>query len=83
VLDSTVKMRILRPLLCYDKYETVNIAKKIDTFNASTEGNLGCEFVPKHPSTKCKTEAIEAEEAKLDIENLTDTALDSAELIQL
>ncbi|MBW3012064.1 hypothetical protein KY311_02685 [Candidatus Woesearchaeota archaeon] len=83
LLDSTVKIRVLRPLLCYDKVETIRIAKKIDTYNASTEGNLGCAFVPSRPVTKAAKEAMETEEAKLNIQDLMDKALETTELVKL
>ena len=68
VLDNTIKTPILRPLLCFDKNEIINIAKNISTYELSE--NKKCLFVPRHPSTKAKLEIIEKEESKLDVKNI-------------
>ena len=68
VLDNAIKTPILRPLLCFDKNEIINIAKNINTYELSE--NKKCLFVPRHPSTKAKLEIIEKEEPKLDIKSI-------------
>ncbi len=65
VLDNAINLPILRPLLCFDKNEIIDIAKSINTYELSE--NKKCQFVPRHPSTKAKLEIIEREELKLDI----------------
>jgi len=68
VLDNVIKTPILRPLLCFDKNEIIDIAKNINTYELSE--NKKCLFVPRHPSTKAKLEIIEKEESKLDLNNI-------------
>ena len=68
VLDNAIKTPILRPLLCFDKNEIIDIAKNINTYELSE--NKKCLFVPRHPSTKAKLEIIEKEESKLDIKSI-------------
>jgi len=68
VLDNAVDTPILRPLLCFDKNEIIDIAKKINTYGLSE--NKKCLFVPRHPSTKAKLEIIEKEESELDIKGI-------------
>lgn len=68
VLDNAIKTPILRPLLCFDKNEIIDIAKNINTYELSE--NKKCLFVPRHPSTKAKLEIIEKEELELDIKSI-------------
>ena len=68
VLDNAINIPILRPLLCFDKNEIIDIAKNINTYELSE--NKKCLFVPRHPSTKAKLEIIEKEESKLDLNNI-------------
>ena len=68
---------ILRPLITYDKSEIVEIAKKIDTYDISTEPHLDCctVFVPRHPMIKPVIEKCEAQEKALDNEGLVTRAV--------
>jgi len=65
VLDESIKTNVLRPLLCFDKNEIINIAKKINTYELSE--NKKCLFVPGHPATKAKLEIIKKEELKINL----------------
>ena len=82
VTDSTVSMPVMRPLIAMDKTEIIRIAKEIGTFEKSIEPYEDCctVFLPKHPVTKPKLERILESESKLDVENLVDAAVESAEL---
>ncbi len=73
VLDNVTKMPILRPLLCFDKNETIKIAKQVGTYELSE--NRKCLFVPRHPATKAKLKIIKQEESKLNIIRIIDGAL--------
>lgn len=68
VLDEAIKTNVLRPLLCFDKNETIKIAKQIGTYELSE--NKKCLFVPRHPSTKAKLNIIKKEESKIDVKNI-------------
>jgi thiamine biosynthesis protein ThiI len=70
VNDKAVKIPILRPLLCNDKIETIEIARKIRTYEISIEPGMCCNLVPKKPVTRCKLDIIEKEESKLNIEKI-------------
>ncbi len=65
VLDSAVKLKVLRPLLCFEKQEIINIAKKIGTYEISIKQAKKCRFLPKSPATKAKLELVQKEERKL------------------
>lgn len=79
VITESVKTPILRPILTYDKEETVAISRKIGTFHESP-GDTGCRAVPKKPATRSSVELIEKEETKLDLAELIEQACASAEL---
>ncbi|MBD3313815.1 hypothetical protein GF345_05215 [Candidatus Woesearchaeota archaeon] len=70
--DRATGMIILRPLLCYDKQEIVNMAKEIGTYEISIEPPGCCRLVPKNPATKSTIEQIEKEEARAGVSNLVD-----------
>ncbi|EFF41317.1 tRNA uracil 4-sulfurtransferase ThiI [Mycoplasmopsis alligatoris] len=68
-IGYSTNMQIFRPLLCFDKEETIKIAKKIDTYDISIEkANETCElFAPKEPVTRPNLEIVMALEAELDL----------------
>lgn len=78
-------MPVFRPLICFDKQEIVEVAKKIGTFETSILPYEDCctIFVAKHPVTKPNLNAIKRSEAKLTgkIEELYQKALDTVETI--
>ena len=64
-ITDAVKIKIIRPLLTYEKEEIIKVAKEIGTYEACT-GPEVCDCLgPKHPATKCDVEEIHLEEAKL------------------
>ncbi len=79
VITASIKLPILRPLLTYDKEETIAISRKIGTYHESP-GNTGCLAVPKKPATRSAQELIESEEHKLDMDKLIQEAVLSAKL---
>lgn len=79
VITAAVEMPILRPILTYDKEETVAIARRIGTFHESP-GNTVCRAVPKKPATRSPIDLIAAEERKLDLSGMIEEACASAEL---
>jgi thiamine biosynthesis protein ThiI len=79
VITASVGTPILRPILTYDKEETVAIARKIGTFHENP-GDTGCLAVPRKPATRSSVELIEKEERNLDIAGLIENACASAEL---
>lgn len=65
VIESAVDLPVLRPLLCFDKNEIIEIARKIGTYEMSIKKNGKCSFVPTNPATKAKLKIIECEETQL------------------
>ena len=83
VLNQAVKIKILRPLLGFDKNETIKIAREIDTFDISSQKSAGCPFVPKHPATKAQLKVVEQEESKLNLKEIIKNNLDNFKEIKL
>lgn len=73
---KAIKMQVLRPILCNDKQETIDLAKKIGTYSASCGPEMCSVLGPKDPATTSKVERIEYEEQRLDIEKLINEAMD-------
>ena len=82
VLD---KIPVLRPLIAFDKDETIEIAQKINTFETSILPYEDCctVFLPKNPVIKPKIEKVLIEEDKLDIDNLVENAIANIEIIEI
>ena len=76
VTNAVPQMPVFRPCIAMDKDEIVQISRKISTFDISILPYEDCctVFVPRHPNTRPTMEQILEEEAKLDIEGLTERA---------
>lgn len=82
-IQRAVKIPILRPILCNDKVETIALARKIGTYETSKGPEVCCVLGPKHPATHSTPEIIEAEEQKLDMPALIQSALDACEVLPM
>jgi thiamine biosynthesis protein ThiI len=77
-IDAASTIIVLRPLIGFDKDETVRIAREIGTFEIS-EGPEICDLLgPAHPATRASLEQVLAEEARLDVDRLVREALAGA-----
>ncbi len=75
VIDKSVKMPVMRPLLGFDKQEIINIAKEIGTYEISC-GPEHCDALgPLKPITKAKLEEVLEAEEKINIKELIDNVL--------
>ena len=85
VTGAVVHMPMFHPLIGMDKEEIVSIARRIGTLETSILPYEDCctVFTPKHPKTKPVLEAVEAEEARLDVEGLIARAIENTEKIQV
>ncbi len=81
--NSVVTLPVFRPLVGFDKLETIDIAKKIGTYEISIEPYEDCctVFLPKRPVTKPKIENVLEQEAKLNIDKLVQDCLESEEVV--
>jgi len=83
VVEEAVSILILRPLIGFDKEDTIQIAKKIGTFDLSIAPAEGCEAVPIKPSTQARIEQIHVEEQKINVDALVHFAVTHATSITL
>ncbi|QAA34138.1 tRNA uracil 4-sulfurtransferase ThiI [Clostridium manihotivorum] len=72
---------VFRPLVAMDKEDIIEIANNIGTFETSILPYEDCctIFVPKHPKTKPRVDAIRKSESVLDIDSLVDKAIENLE----
>lgn len=82
VINRSVDMPILRPLIGMDKVDIIKWAKDIETYETSIQPFEDCcsVFLPKHPVTKPKIEDIINSESALDIEALVTDALSNVKI---
>ncbi len=68
-IENAARHIVLRPLLTYDKMETIALARRIGTFDTSSLPYEDCcsLFLPAHPATAAKMKDIKAAERKLDV----------------
>jgi len=83
VVEQAVTLPILRPLIGFDKEDTIQIAKKIGTFELSISPAEGCRAVPIRPSTRARLEQILAEEQKLPLNDLVRDAVMGATILKI
>ena len=86
VVESVIEdTPVLRPLVAFDKQETISIANKIDTFKISTLPFEDCctVFLPDAPIIKPKLEKVLLEESKLDKDKLLSDAYKNIEIIEI
>ena len=73
VSDVVKSTPIIRPLIAFDKCETIEIAKKIDTFETSIKPFEDCctVFLPDNPIVKPDLEKVKKEQSKIDFKTET------------
>ena len=83
VINEVVRIPVLRPVLCLDKLEIIDIANKIDTYEISIRPHEDCctIFTPKAPATKPKSYKAEAFEKEFDFEKLIEECIENDEEI--
>ncbi len=81
-VSQVASLPILRPLIGMDKIEIANEAERIGTFETSIEPDQDCctLFVPPHPNTRCRPDAIQQSETLLPIEEMVREGMKTAEL---
>jgi len=84
-IGDATDMPILRPLLSFDKEETIAIARRIGTFDISNIQEPDCcvVFQPERPIIRGTIEECEAAESHLDVEGLVAEAVDGLEIEDL
>ena len=83
VVEQAVSIPILRPLVGFDKEDTIKIAKEIGTFDLSIAPADGCAAVPNKPSTQARLEHVLAEEQKIDVKKLVHEVISKTKIVTL
>ena len=80
-----INFPILRPLIGFDKQETIDIAKQIDTYRISILPHQDCctVFAPRNPKTKVRKTEVAAMEEKFMNEELFSEALQTMESVNI
>ncbi len=82
-INAVTTMPLLRPLVCMDKIEIIDIAKKIGTYDTSILPYEDCctIFNPKNPVTKPKIDRCEKYEERFDFETLVNECIENVESV--
>jgi thiamine biosynthesis protein ThiI len=82
--DDATDLFVLRPLIGFDKEETIKIAQKIGTFETSILPYADCcsLFTPSNPIINPKLDEVKKEEEKWFDESLIKDCLDKTEIIK-
>ena len=83
VVEQAVSIPIFRPLIGFDKEDTIRIARKIGTFDLSIAPADGCSAVPIKPSTQARLEQILTEEQKINVDELVQRVILHATSVNL
>ncbi|MCK4551092.1 MAG: 7-cyano-7-deazaguanine synthase [Candidatus Aenigmarchaeota archaeon] len=81
--DAMMKIPIFRPLIGFDKEETIEIAKEIGTYDLSILPSQCCNLAPQHPETHSKMKEVEEAVKKIDTDTLSDAAVSKAQVIEI
>ena len=84
-IQAAARHMILRPLVTYDKVDTIALARRIGTFETSILPFDDCcsLFLPRHPATAARAKDAEHAESTLDLEAEVAAAIASAEMVRL
>ena len=81
VESQATETPVIRPLIGFDKEETIMIAKKIGTYKLSIKDAGPCPYVPRKPATSAKLEQILAEEEKMDVKALVEECIKNERIL--
>lgn len=84
--SAATRMQVLRPIIAFDKEETIALAQKIGTYPISIEPYKDCcALISNHPRTRSSHGALEQLEARLfpDYEPLIERTLSEAVCLEL
>lgn len=85
VINNVTCMPIIRPLICLDKLEIIELSKKIGTYETSILPFEDCctVFVPEHPVLEPSLEKCEYFESQFDYNILIEECLNKVEKIKV
>lgn len=85
LIEDAGELLVLRPLIGFDKPETIALARRIGTFELSIESEPDCctVFQPERPVIRGRLQDCTAAEARLDVETLVTAALDARRVVNV
>lgn len=83
VLEKSVSMPVVRPLIGLDKEEIIDIAKRIGTYDLSIKKASPCTLVPSKPATSSTLKSIKREEEKMDVADIVKKVIREARIEKL
>lgn len=86
VVSEVVKdVPIIRPLVAFDKCETIDLAKKIGTFETSIRPFEDCctVFLPDSPVVRPELYKVKKEQEKIDFDSILERAYKSIEVVEI
>ncbi len=72
VIDAVTDTLVLRPLICMDKPEIIDISRKIGAYDFAARMPEYCGVISVKPTTRARMDKVEAEESKFDFDVLKD-----------
>jgi thiamine biosynthesis protein ThiI len=78
VLNDAVSIPVVRPLIGFDKNETIKISKEAGLYDISIRPAMCCGIVPKKPSTRADLKRIKQEEKKVNIGKMVKESVERA-----
>jgi thiamine biosynthesis protein ThiI len=84
VIEQAAELPMLRPLVGMDKNEIVTEARRIGTFETSILPDQDCcsLFIPAHPETRARLEAVVAAEAGFAIAEMVEDAVRKTDVVR-
>jgi thiamine biosynthesis protein ThiI len=83
ILDSVITLPIFRPLIGMDKTETMTLARKIGTFQVSSQDVGECFAVPSQPSIAASLADVHEAESKIPIPEMVLEAINNIKRVAL
>ena len=83
-IEAAIDLPLLRPLLAFDKFEIIALARTLGTYELSILPYDDCcsLFVPKHPATRAKVKIALKAESRLELSPLEEEAVANTELVE-
>lgn len=82
-INEVTNLPMIRPVVCMDKIEIIDLAKKIGTYETSILPYEDCctIFTPKNPVTKPRVDKCKQYEARFDYEALVQECIENVQSI--
>ncbi len=85
VINEVTNMPMIRPVVCLDKLEIIDIAKKINTYDISIEPYEDCctIFTPRQPATKPRLHRVKEYEERFDFNTMIKDCVEHTQTITI